>query len=173
LVSVSVIPYNAALIEKNTLEKKQRQLEPAKAVYDQYNAMTTFISKVRYGKALTHNSNDAILNFLEELEEMLPADVEVSDFTSNDTECVITMSVSDKETAAGVINNFRNFDSLSSVTVTSLTEETANNEADDNLSSDSKIINFTITAEYYVETLVEPVSSSDTSVSTTSDDDIE
>jgi type IV pilus assembly protein PilM len=173
LVSVSVIPYNAALIEKNTLEKKQRQLEPAKAVYDQYNAMTTFISKVRYGKALTHNSNDAILNFLEELEEMLPADVEVSDFTSNDTECVITMSVSDKETAAGVINNFRNFDSLSSVTVTSLTEETANNEADDNLSSDSKIVNFTITAEYYVETLVEPVSSSDTSVSTTSDDDIE
>jgi hypothetical protein len=169
LVSVSVIPYNAALIEKSTLEKKQLQLEPAKAVYDQYNAMNSFISKVRYGKALTHNSNDAILDFLGELEEMLPADVEVSDFTSDDTECVISMRVSDKETAAGVINNFRNFDSLSSVTVTSLTEETADNEADDNLSSDTKIINFTITAEYNVETLVEPVSS-DTSDSTTSDD---
>jgi type IV pilus assembly protein PilM len=173
LVTLSVIPYNAALLEKNSLEKKQLQLEPAKAVYDQYNAMTSFISKVRYGKALTHNSNDAILDFLEELEAMLPADVEVSDFSSDDTECVITMSVSDKETAAGVINNFRNFESLSSVTVTSITEETADNELDDDLSSDNKIINFTITAEYNVDTLVEPVSSdtSDAATATTSSDD--
>jgi Tfp pilus assembly PilM family ATPase len=171
LVSLSIVPYNAALIEQNSLEKKQRQLEPAKAVYDQYNGMTAFITKIRYGNALTHNSNDAILDFLAELEEMLPTDVEVSDFTSDDTECVISMRVSDKETAAGVINNFRNFESLSSVVVTSLTEETADNEVDDDLSSDNKIINFTITAEYNVETLVEPVSS-DTSVSTTSDDDI-
>jgi type IV pilus assembly protein PilM len=172
LVSLSVIPYNAALMEKNSLEKKQRQLEPAKAVYDQYNAMTSFISKVRYGNAITHNSNDAILDFLEELEEMLPSDVEVSDFSSDDAECIISMRVSDKETAAGVINNFRNFESLSSVTVTALTEETADNEADDNLSSDTKIINFTITAEYNVDTLIEPVSS-DTLVATTSDDIIE
>jgi hypothetical protein len=56
--------------------------------------------------------------------------------------------------------------------VTALTEETADNEADDNLSSDTKIINFTITAEYNVDTLIEPVSS-DTLVATTSDDIIE
>jgi type IV pilus assembly protein PilM len=172
MLTFALIPYSAALIEQDSLEAKEAQLEPARVVYEQYNGMMDLIAKVRYGQALTHNSNDAILDFLEELEKMLPADVEVSDFSSDDTQCEISMRVADKETAAGIIKQFREFESISNVTVTGITEETADNEADDNLSSDTKIINFTLTALYNVQTPVEPTttSTSDETSDTSSDD---
>jgi Tfp pilus assembly PilM family ATPase len=75
MLSISLIPYNAALMEQTSLQRKQQQLEPAKLVYDQYNGMLDLIAKVRYGQALTHNSNDTILDFLDELEDTLPSDV--------------------------------------------------------------------------------------------------
>jgi hypothetical protein len=159
MVSMAFIPYSTALLEQESLEKKQQQLEPARVVYDQYNGMLDLIGKVRYGQALTRNSNDGILDFLEELEKTLPADVEVSDFSSDESECVISMRVADKETAAGVINKLRDFESLKSITVNSIVEETAESNAEEEgneLSSDNTIVSFTVTAEYKVETLVEP-----------------
>jgi type IV pilus assembly protein PilM len=157
LVSSSMIPYSEALMEQKALETKRDTLEPAKEVYDQYNAMLGLIAKVRYGRALTLNSNDGIIDFLEELEKMLPSDVEVSDFSSDDSQCIITMRVDDKETAAGVINNLRTFESIDYLAVDSIVEETLDNSAvDDGLSSDNKIISFTVTATYKVETPVEP-----------------
>jgi Na+-transporting NADH:ubiquinone oxidoreductase subunit NqrC len=159
MVSMAFIPYSTALLEQESLEKKQQQLESARVVYDQYNGMLDLIGKVRYGQALTRNSNDGILDFLEELEKTLPADVEVSDFSSDESECVISMRVADKETAAGVINKLRDFESLKSITVNSIVEETAESNAEEEgneLSSDNTIVSFTVTAEYKVETLVEP-----------------
>jgi hypothetical protein len=156
LVSAALIPYNTAKSEQTELEKKRTELEPAKVVYDDYNAMLNLIAKVRYGNALTQNSNDGIIEFLEELEKTLPSNVEVSDFSSDDSQCVITMRVDDKETAAGVINKLREFESLDSLTVNSIVEETLDSSVDDELSSDNKIINFTVTANYKVETPVEP-----------------
>jgi type IV pilus assembly protein PilM len=155
LIVMSFVPYNAALIEQNILEAKRKQLEPAKVVYDQYNGMLDLIAKVRYGQALTHNSNDAIVDFLEELEDTLPSDVEVLDFSSTDTSCVMSLRVADKETAAGVINNFRNFESISYVSVTSISEVDKDGDEYDNT-----LVEFTINATYKVETLIEPQSSS-------------
>jgi hypothetical protein len=156
LVSSSLIPYNEALVEQKSLETECDALEPAKKVYDQYNAMLDLIAKVRYGNALTQNSNDGIIEFLEELEKTLPSNVEVSDFSSDDSQCIITMRVDDKETAAGVINKLREFESLDYLIVNSIVEETLDSGVDDELSSDNKIINFTVTATYKVETPVEP-----------------
>ena len=123
LFSMSLIPYNTAVLEQKELQKRQQQLEPARIVHDQYLGMKLLLDKVRYGHALTEHSNDGVLEFLGELEEKLPSDVEVTEFSSDDEQCVITMRVADKETAAGVIKMFREFESLSSVTVDSITEE--------------------------------------------------
>lgn len=149
LLSFALIPYNTALMEQKELQKKQQQYEPARIVHDQYIGMQQLLSKVRYGHALTERSNDSILDFLSELEDKMPADVEFTEFISDDEQCVITMRVADKETAAGVIEIFRDFESLLSVSVESITEE---KEGDKNISDEdgSSTIYFTINCVYKV-----------------------
>jgi hypothetical protein len=127
---------------------------------------------------LTQNSNDAIVDFLEELEKKLPADVEMSDFYSDDTQVVMSLKVADKETAAGVINKIRDFDSLESVVVSSITEDVSEDDSDTTKTVESKdedendedttetneestvephnTVSFTITAQYYVQQNVDP-----------------
>lgn len=157
IVSMAVIPYNAALIEQRSLQKKQEQLAPAQAVYEQYNGMLDLISRVRYGNALTRNSNDGVLDFLAELEEKMPAEVEFTEFSSDEMECTITMRVSDKETAAGVIKTLREFETLSYVTVESIIEDAVDADARGNvLENNETTVSFTVTAAYRVENLVDP-----------------
>ena len=79
LLSFALIPYNSALMEQKDLEKKQQQYEPARVVHDQYLGMKQLLSKVRYGHVLTERSNDSILDFLSELEDKMPADVEFTE----------------------------------------------------------------------------------------------
>lgn len=156
LVAIALVPYNMALMEQKDLQKKQEQYAPAKQVYDQYVGMQNLIAQVRYGNALTMNSNDGILEFLTELEEKLPQDVEVTDFSSDESQCVISMRVSDKEKAAGVIKTLREFETIQSLTVESIIEEKLDEEMDslDNMSETT--VSFTLTADYAVQTPAAP-----------------
>ncbi len=156
LLSFALIPYNSALMEQKDLEKKQQQYEPARVVHDQYLGMKQLLSKVRYGHALTERSNDSILDFLSELEDKMPADVEFTEFVSDDEQCVITMRVADKETAAGVIEIFRDFESLLSVTVESITEEKDGDGKDISEEDGSSTIYFTINCVYVVTEYEDP-----------------
>ena len=154
VLSFALVPYNMALIEQKSLQKRQEQLAPAQAVYDQYRGMNSLIEQVRYGNALTMNSNDGILDFLAELEQELPKDVEVTEFTSNDEQCIITMRVSDKETAAGVIKMLREFTTISSLSVESILEE-SENEATLGDNSETSVV-FTVNANYVIQTPAPP-----------------
>lgn len=157
VLSMALIPYNSALMEQKDLQKKQQQLEPAKAVYDQYNGMVNLMARVIYGTALTKNSNDAILDFLAELEQKMPAEVEFTEFASDAEQCVIAMRVADKETAAGVIKTFREFESLDTVSVESVIEEEADESAEGNaLENNDTTIYFTLTARYKKTIMADP-----------------
>lgn len=157
LVSFALFPYNSALLEQRSLQKKQEQLEPARQVYEQYNGMVDLVARVRYGYALTQHSNDGVVDFLIELEKKMPSDVEFTEFASDDAQCVITMRVADKETAAGVIKNFREFESLENVTVESIVEESVDADAAGTvLENNETTVSFTLTAQYKAETLVDP-----------------
>lgn len=151
VVMLAVIPYRTALMEEQMLKRKQETYAPAKAVYDQYVNMSKVYQHIEYGHLLTEHSNDAILTFLDELEKELPKDVELTEFSSNDEMCVMTMRVLDKETASGVINKLRDFASISSVTVESIVEETGEEQQ----SQPGKIY-FTITCYYNVAEPVKP-----------------
>lgn len=151
VVMLAVIPYRTALMEEQMLKRKQETYAPAKAVYDQYVNMSKVYQHIEYGHLLTEHSNDAILTFLDELEKELPKDVELTEFSSNDEMCVMTMRVLDKETASGVINKLRDFASISSVMVESIVEETGEEQQ----SQPGKIY-FTITCYYNVAEPVKP-----------------
>jgi Na+-transporting NADH:ubiquinone oxidoreductase subunit NqrC len=164
LVIMAVEPYNAALSEQRALEQKRQELESAKVVYDRYNGMVDLTARVEYGTQLTENSNDAILDFLAELEKKLPSDVEMTEFYSDDTNVIMTMKVADKETAAGVIKNIREFETLESVVVESIVDNTA--DTDTNIDTDTEAetgVSFTITGQYFVSEYTDPAVNSTTS----------
>lgn len=159
---LSIIPYNTALAEQQSLQRQQQQLEPARAVHDQYLGLKDFIDQLRYGNRLTEHFNDGIVAFLEELEQNLPTDVELTDFSSDDAQCVMTIRVGDKETAAGIIQMLREFETLDTVTVESLieevTEDTLEGVIEETLQGNEvKTINFTVTCTYKTEVLQPPV----------------
>ena len=159
---ISLAPYNAALAEQQSLQRQQQQLEPARVVHDQYLGLKDFIDQLRYGNRLTEHFNDGIIDFLEELEDKLPEEVELTDFSSDDAQCVMTVRVGDKETAAGIIQMLREFESLESVTVESLIEEVAVDTLEGVIEeivqgNEVKTINFTVTCTYKIDVLEVPV----------------
>lgn len=162
VLSMALVPYNTALTEQSSLQRQKEQLEPARLVHDQYLGLKDFIEQVRYGNRLTEHFNDGIIAFFEELEMNLPSDVEMTDFSSDDEQCVMTIRVGDKETAAGIIKMLREFESLESVTVESLIEEVTEDSLEGIMvetlqGNEVKTVNFTVTCTYRTEVLTPPV----------------
>ncbi len=162
VLSMALVPYNTALTEQSSLQRQKEQLEPARLVHDQYLGLKDFIEQVRYGNRLTEHFNDGIIAFFEELEMNLPSDVEMTDFSSDDEQCVMTIRVGDKETAAGIIKMLRDFESLESVTVESLIEEVTEDSLEGIMvetlqGNEVKTVNFTVTCTYRAEVLTPPV----------------
>ena len=173
VLMMAFIPYNMAALDQKRLEEKEQRFAQAKIVHDQYQGMKNLYDQIDYGNQLTQNSNDGILEFFAELEQKLPSDVEVSEFTSDESQCVITMRVADKETAAGVIDNLRTFESLSDVVVENITEESTLESDNKTLNSDNTTVVFTVTCTYVVAEITPPVASttetSDTDVTVSTD----
>lgn len=163
---LALVPYNMAVLKQKDLADREQKYAEAKDVHDRYLGTKDLYDQIDYGNQLTQNSNDGILAFFEELEQKLPSDVEVSEFTSNDTQCVITLRVADKETAAGVINNMRGFESLSEVVVESMTEESTLESDKKELNSDNTTVIFTMTCTYLLPEITQPVPSVSSEVST-------
>ncbi len=122
LLFLSNKAYQEELDREKVLTNQKAEYEAAKKVYDQYLLYEVLYTEVMAGDQATKHTNDNILLFLEELEMTLPASVTVQSFVSNDVNVVITMEVTDKETAAGVIDNMRDFESLTSVEVEAIRE---------------------------------------------------
>ena len=162
MLSMALVPYNTALTEQYSLQRQKEMLEPARLVHDQYLGLKDFIDQVRYGNKLTEHFNDGSISFFEELEVNLPTDVELTDFSSDDEQCVMTIRVGDKETAAGIIKMLREFESLESVTVESLIEEVTEDTLEGIMvqtaqGNEVKTVNFTVTCTYRTEVLTPPV----------------
>lgn len=169
LAANGYMTYNEAAEEQKRLQGLESTYLPAEQIYQRYVSMTTLYGDVLLGHLKTNNPNDNILNFLGELEEKLPTDVHVIEFSSNDDQAALRMRVADKDTAAGVIQQLREFSSLRAVTVSSIQEmeeeiskeqtvtgvETAENETTGNESVIEeekelrRYIEFTILCSYY------------------------
>lgn len=112
--------YYEAKDNQTRLQRLENEYLPAETVYNQYNNMTVFYNEVYSGYRLAEHPNDNLIAFLGELEEKLPADALLTEFTSNSEQAVLNMQVADKEQAAKVIETLRGFDSLMSVSVTGI-----------------------------------------------------
>ncbi len=122
LFGLGYMQYKDELEVQKRLEAEKAEYESAKATYVAYTNVLNLYEQMKAGDGLTVHTNDNILVFFEELEQALPSTVEIAALNSTDENVVLTMRVENKETAAGVIANIREFKSLSNVSVPAITE---------------------------------------------------
>lgn len=149
LAANGYMTYQSALEEQKRLKGLESTYLPAEQIYQKHQATQTLYQEVLNGSLMSVKPNDSILDFLAELERTLPADVEVTDFASNDDQAIMSMNVADKETAAGVILKLRGFESLKGVSVNSLSEVQEERKIEGTEETEQiSYITFTVTCTY-------------------------
>ena len=143
LAAVPMIGY--AKLTKTNMELKSEagSLEEIIPIYNEYVEVKTERAMVGAMYEVTESRNEGLEEFLGELEDKLPASVNVVSFSSDAYEVTINMKVQTKDDAGETVEQMRTFHSLipELVTVTSLVEE-------ENEESGERVVNFTVTAAY-------------------------
>ena len=124
LTALSVLRFMEAERQNMELKAQNSSLEEIIPIYNEYTATLAAYNLVQSMYRVTENRNEELVEFLEELESKMPADVHVVSFTSNLDGVAINMNVSTKSEAAVAIEQLRTFNSLwpASVTVNSIVE---------------------------------------------------
>lgn len=142
MTALSIV--NTMAVEKKNVDLQHQvsELKPIVDIYNSYVDVLTEYNKVKAMYAVTESRNDELYEFMLELEQKLPADVNVVAFTADRSQITMSMNVSSKGEAAAAIEQLRTFESLlpESVTVTAVTEEL---EEEGGI-----IVNFTVSALY-------------------------
>ena len=103
---------NQRITEESSIEEIYSAYTSAKAQYDNYQNMYQY----------TNTPNEGLKNFIEELEEKMPSDITVENFSSTGMQVSFSMRVGSKSAAANTIMQLRTFESLSTVTTTGIDE---------------------------------------------------
>lgn len=171
VLAAALMLYNAHKKVTEVDEEEQRLLQleqdykKAEQTYIAYTNLVSLLDQVKEGEAMRIRNNDNILEFIEELENVLPKDVVITQFKSDDSSVIMVMQVADKATAAAVLDRLRGLDCIKDVTTPSLAEKPVEAEEgeveedkevqlDENgeeiyEGSNGGMIDFTITATYY------------------------
>ncbi len=140
MLAMSVPPYLDAKNNNKTLRSQLQSVVTIIPIYQKYTLSKQAYEFVNDAYSLKDEPTAHIVEFLEEMEEKMPADVLVSTINSDNDSISITMSVSTKEEAADVYQQFCTFESLEYVTIENLTDETT--DAGDGL------VTFTLVGTY-------------------------
>ena len=108
--------------ENNRLKALEERYLESERIYNQYAAILQFYNQTLTGEGMTVRNTDNIVAFLNELEQKMPKNIVISEFTSNDATFTMSVRVEDKNTAIGVVETLRNFSSLQSVSISSIDE---------------------------------------------------
>ena len=124
LLAVSLPPYISAGNTNKSLRSQLQSVVSIIPIYQKYTLSKQAYEFVNEAYRLKDEPTAHIVEFLEEMEEKMPADILVSTINSDNDSISITMSVSTKEEAADVYQQFCTFKSLEYVTIENLTDET-------------------------------------------------
>ncbi len=110
--------------DRNTeLKATEARYLESEDIYKRYAAVLDLYREVVAGQALTQRTSDNIGNFLVELEENMPANMNITQFSSNDEEFTMVVDVLDKNTVIGILETLRDFDSIDYLIVDKIEEK--------------------------------------------------
>ena len=136
----SLTRYFGTVAENVTLQARVEELQPAQAVYNEYLSAAAQYDKYKYLYEYTENPNENLVEFINELEQILPSSFWTNSFSSDLEGISMSVSVVGKEAAARTILNIRNMKSISDVQISNITD--AQNELGESA------VTFSITGTY-------------------------
>ena len=146
---LSIARYSDAKSEEQRLARLEAEYGPAEGVYNTYNQIQIVYQEVENGRKLTSGPNDNLIAFLEELEQKLPASAELTEFSSDEEQAVLTMKVDDKEQAAKIIQTLREFDCVMDVSIGAVNKEDVEEAAAEAEETGEPKVIFSIICTYY------------------------
>ena len=124
-LSVSAwLDYNEALDEKRVLEKKISDLAYTETVYSNFVSYNKYKDDVTVLEDAVKSPNDSLSQFIDELEEKMPAEISILSASCTKESIGMNITVLTKEAAAKTIQQLRTFESIRNISVGQLTEMT-------------------------------------------------
>lgn len=131
ICGTAFVAYNEEKNVEKQLLAKEAQYAEAEEIHNQYMAVQGFYADLEAKYKLTKNPNDNMVSFLQELEEKLPSDVNLTTLTSDTEKASMLFKVADYEEAAKVLQILRSFASVRDVTVGNASEESESDQETD------------------------------------------
>lgn len=118
----SVTRYLGDATQNAVLQARVEELQPARAVYNEYLTAAAQYDKYKYLYEYTENPNENLVDFINELEQILPSSFYTNSFSSDLDGISMSVTVEGKEAAARTILNIRNMKSISDVQISNITD---------------------------------------------------
>lgn len=111
--------------ENSSLQQRVAELEPVKEIYRSYLQQQYTHTKLNYLYDSTVLPDENLVEFIEELEEKMPASLNVQSFTAGKEGVNMSLTVKDKQEAAKLIQQLRTFDTISTISVSGISDSGA------------------------------------------------
>lgn len=118
----SLTRYFGTVAENVALQARVEELQPAQAVYNDYLATAAQYDKYQYLYEYTENPNENLVEFINELEQILPSSFWTNSFSSDMEGISMSVTVEGKAAAARTILNIRNMESIEDVQISNITD---------------------------------------------------
>ena len=118
----SLTRYFGTVAENVALQARVEELQPAQTVYNEYLSAAAQYDKYKYLYEYTENPNENLVEFINELEQILPDSFYTDSFSSDQTGINMTVNVEGKAAAARTILNIRNMESIEDVQISNITD---------------------------------------------------
>ncbi len=136
----SLTRYFGTVAENVALQARVEELQPAQTVYNEYLSTAAQYDKYQYLYEYTENPNENLVEFINELEQILPSSFWTNSFSSDMEGISMSVTVEGKAAAARTILNIRNMESIEDVQISNITD--AQNELGESA------VTFSITGTY-------------------------
>lgn len=118
----SLTRYFGTVAENVALQARVEELQPAQTVYNDYLATAAQYDKYQYLYEYTENPNENLVEFINELEQILPSSFWTNSFSSDMEGISMSVTVEGKAAAARTILNIRNMESIEDVQISNITD---------------------------------------------------
>lgn len=145
LVATGVVGYMAERNKNNALKMRLRNYAPTLTAYQEYTLSKQAAQYMQNAYDTTQLPTVTLVEFIEELEDKMPASSMVTSFIADREKVTISMTARDKEEAADMIMQMRTFESLAEVSVSGITDSSS-----DVTAVGGGNVTFTIVGTYHV-----------------------
>jgi len=122
IIGKGFFDYKTAKDRNDELKITESRYLESEAIYNKYVSVLNLYNEVVDGEFLTQRSSDNIADFLEELEIKMPSNMKISTFTTDDAHFSMSVEVVDRNTAIGILETLRTFDSVRAIVLEGISE---------------------------------------------------